>query len=121
MTAYRKAIVAALIAVLYAGLLAYQGAAGDGLQPLDALPVLAAVLGAVLTYLVPNVPQLPWAKTAVNSALGVLAALSQVFADGTNGVSVTAVLVSVIGALLVYEVPNAAVDIPGEHALDRAA
>jgi hypothetical protein len=112
MSAYAKSIVSAIVAVLYATLVVYQSVTGDGLQLVDLLPVLIALFGALLTYVVPNVPQLPWAKAIVNGALTVLAALSQVFASGTSGVTLVAVLVSVAGALAVYQVPNS----PGRHA-----
>lgn len=106
MTTYAKSLIAILVAVAYAVLLAWQAATGDGFQILDVLPVATALGGALLTYLVPNVPQLPWAKAAVNLVLGVLAALTQLFADGASGVTATAVLISVVGAIAVYQVPN---------------
>ena len=118
MSTYAKSIIAALVAAAYAVLLAWQAATGDGYQTLDVLPVAAALGGAVLTYLVPNVPQLPWAKTAVQLVLGIVAALSQLFADGASGVSLAAVLITVVGAVSVYAVPNSPVDQPGQHALD---
>jgi len=55
---------------------------------------------------VPNVPALPWAKTVVQATLGIVAALTQLFADGTSGIGLTAVAVTVLGALAVYRVPN---------------
>lgn len=115
MSAYAKSIVSALVAVLYATLVVYQSATGDGLQLLDLLPVLVALFGAVLTYVVPNVPQLPWAKAVVNGALTVLAALTQLTADGTSGVTLVAVLVSVVGALAVYQVPNRGAPATGQQ------
>jgi hypothetical protein len=104
---YAKAVVAALLAVLQVALLAWQAHTGDGFQALDLIPVSTAVAGAVLTYLVPNVPQLPWAKAAVTTVIQILAALEVLYQNGPVGVNVTAVLVAVIGAVVVYQVPNA--------------
>jgi len=106
MSTYAKSLIAALVAVAYAALLAWQAATGDGFQPVDVLPVIAALGGALLTYVVPNVPALPWAKTVVQATLGIVAALTQLFADGTSGIGLTAVAVTVLGALAVYRVPN---------------
>jgi type IV secretory pathway VirB2 component (pilin) len=56
-TAYRKGIIAALIAVLIIAVQAFQAAAGDGaVDTNDWLTIALAVLGAVGVYLVPNAP-----------------------------------------------------------------
>lgn len=134
MSTYAKALVASLVAVVYAGLTAWQAATGDGFQVLDLFPLGLAVAGAVLAYVVPNVPQLPAAKAVVQGVLSVLAALSTLVADNPAGVDATAVLVTIVGALLVYQVPTRGaviegetdgpvrdelLDPPGQHAADR--
>lgn len=106
LTPYAKALVASLVAVAYAALLAWQAATGDGFQLLDVIPLGLAVVGAVLTYVVPNVPELPVAKVVVQGALSVLAALSTLLTEHPAGVDATALIVTAVGALLVYQVPN---------------
>jgi hypothetical protein len=55
MSAYRKALLAGLIAVLIVGLQAVQAASADGgLDTQDWLTIALAVLGAVGVYFVPN-------------------------------------------------------------------
>ena len=53
---YAKSILAALVAVLIAGVTAWQAASADGMTPQDWATVILAVLGAVGVYAVPNQP-----------------------------------------------------------------
>lgn len=48
--------VAAVAAILIAGLTAYEGVAADGLNPQEWVTIALAVLGAITVYLVPNAP-----------------------------------------------------------------
>lgn len=106
MSPYAKSIVGAVAAVLIAGITAWQTATSDGFQLVDLLPVVIALAGALLTFVVPNVPELPAAKGVVAGALAVLTALS----TGLTGLSAKAdavqVIFAVAGAFLTWYVPN---------------
>lgn len=109
MSQHAKALVAALVAVLYAGLTAWQDNVGGGhFHPVQLFPLTAAIGGAVLTYLVPNVPELPYAKAAVTGVLGAVAAVAVLFQDGGVTPNVVAVLLAVLGTVAVHQVPNKA-------------
>ena len=54
MSDYRKSIAAAVVAVLIAGVTAWQAASADGMTSQDWATVVLAVLGAVAVYAVPN-------------------------------------------------------------------
>lgn len=56
MSTYYKGIIAAVVAVLIAGVTAWQAASADGMTPQDWATVILAVLGAVGVYAVPNTP-----------------------------------------------------------------
>lgn len=56
MSAYYKGIVAAVVAILIAGITAWQAASADGMTGQDWATVALAVLGAVGVYAVPNTP-----------------------------------------------------------------
>lgn len=56
MSTYYKGIIAAVVAVLIAGVTAWQAASADGMTPQDWATVILAVLGAVGVYAVPNSP-----------------------------------------------------------------
>lgn len=111
MSQHLKAIVAALIAVVYAGLLAWQAASGNGFQAVDLFPLTAAVGAAVLTYLVPEVPELRNAKAIVMGVLQAVAAVGVLYQNDGLAPNVTAVALAVLGTVLVQKVkgPDAAV------------
>jgi hypothetical protein len=56
MSAYYKGLVAAIVAVLIAGVTAWQAASADGMTAQDWATVALAVLGAIGVYAIPNVP-----------------------------------------------------------------
>lgn len=108
LTPHAKAIVAALVAVVVVGVTTYQSVASGGFRWVDLVPVAAAVIAAVQTKLVPNVPELPWAKSAVQLGAAVVGAISVVVAADPTGVSVAKIGTVVVGAFLVWFVPEAA-------------
>lgn len=119
MSAYAKTIVAAVAACLLAGVTSWQTiAAAAPFRPVDALPIACAVLGAVLVYVVPNVPELPAAKGIVSAVLAALTAVSTVLVGNNAHVDVAAAIVAGLGALATWYVPNLA---PELGALGAAA
>lgn len=106
MSEYAKSLVAAVAAVLIATITAWQLVVDDGFQLVDLLPVASAALGAVLTFVVPNVPELGTAKAWVHGALAIVTALSSFVTDHPAEVNVANLLVAGLGTLLVWYVPN---------------
>lgn len=108
-----KSVIAACAAVVITGIQAWQVATAGGFRPVDLLPVATAVVGAVLTRVVPNVPELPAAKAWVAGALAVLTALSTFVGDHPSGVTAANLLTVAAGALLTWYVPELAPSPPG--------
>lgn len=108
MSKYAKSLVASLIAVLYAGLTAWQANVGSGhFHAVALFPVTAAVGAAVLTYVIPNVPELPYAKAVVTGVLQAVAALAVLYQDGGVTSNVVAALLAIVSTVVVHQVPNA--------------
>lgn len=110
MSVYAKSVVAAVAAVLIAGVQAWQVTVGG--QPfhlIDLLPVLTAAVGAFYTYLVPEVPELLRAKTWIAGGFAVLTALSTFVTGHPADVTVLNLLIAGLSAAVVHVVPNAAV------------
>lgn len=114
---HAKAVVAAVVAVLYAGLLAWQTATGNnGFQPTDLFPVTAAVGAAILTWLVPILPEFPHAKTLVAGFLQAIAAVGVLYENDGVAPNVAAVLLAVAGTVAVHTVTNSTAPTSGgEH------
>lgn len=90
-----------LVMVFTATLQAVQVALEDSqLNTAEVLTVTMAVLGAVLTYVIPRVPQFPWAKTVVSAiSAGVLVLLNaaQVGSDFTPSLWLNVAIQLVVG------------------------
>lgn len=56
MSAYYKGLIAAAVAILIAGITAWQAASADGMTGQDWATVALAVLGAIGVYAIPNTP-----------------------------------------------------------------
>lgn len=107
MSQYAKTLVAAVAAVLIAGVDAWQSVtAGAPFRPIDVLPIAVAVAGAVLTYVIPNVPELPAAKAVVSGVLAVLTAAATFATGHPADVTLLNLIVAGLGALLTWYVPN---------------
>lgn len=105
---YRKAVIAAIVAVVYAGLVAWHANSdGHGFHWVDAFPIVAAVGGAILTYLVPLSEDAPHLKTLVTGVLQGVAAVSVLFQNDGVAHNLLAVLVAALGTVTVHQVRNA--------------
>jgi hypothetical protein len=104
---YRKAVVAALISVLYAGLVVWQVQVGDGFQATDLFPLVAAVAAAVLTYVAPVFPEYPHLKTVVAGLAQAVAAIAVLFQNTGTAPNVVAVLIAALGTFAVHKAVNA--------------
>lgn len=94
---YGKFIVSFLFAV---GIAVWQGASGD--RHLDAREwtvVMLAFGNAATVYIVPLVPQYPWAKTAAGAIIAAATALSAVILGGLTYDELTIVGLAVLQAL----------------------
>lgn len=122
MSNYAKTIVASVAAVLLAGVTSWQTISyGAPFRLVDALPIAVAVVSAVLVYLVPNVPELPWAKGGVSAILAVLTAASTALVGNNAHVDVAAAVVAGLSALATWYVPNLAPAVGAVAALGTAA
>jgi hypothetical protein len=107
MSQYAKAIVAAVAAVLIAGIDAWQTVtAGAPFRLLDVLPIATAVAGAGLTLVAPNVPEAPTLKATVGGVLAVLTAVVTFATGHPADVTLLNLIVAGLGALLTWYVPN---------------
>jgi hypothetical protein len=113
MSAHAKSVMAALAAVIFAGITAWQSATADGFAWSDLIPIAVVVVGSVQTHVIPNVPELPWAKAVVAGSSAVLAGLATVVAADPSGVTVGKLITVGAGAFLVWFVPELEDD-PGE-------
>lgn len=105
-----KTGVAAVAAVVMAGVTAYQIATRDGFTWWDLIPILAAVFGVACTDHVDNTIGSPAAKAIVHGALSLLAAvtaaLAVVVGSEPSGVSLTKLAVAGLGTLAVWAYPE---------------
>lgn len=107
MSQYAKSVIAAFAAVVFAGITAWQQIVGGGpFRPVDIIPLAVVIVGAVNTAVVPNVPELPWAKTVVHGSAAVLSALATVVAADPSGVTASKLLTVAASSLLVWFVPE---------------
>lgn len=112
MSQYAKSIVAAVAAVLIAGIQAWQVAVdGRPFRLIDGLPIIVAIVGAFLTYLVPEVPELEKAKTWVAGAFAILTALATFTTGHPADVTVLNLIVAGLGAAVTSYVPNLGAEI----------
>lgn len=105
MSAHAKTVAASFAAVLITAITAWQSL-GGGLRLVDLLPVAVIVLGAVQTHVIPNVPELPWAKSVVAGSSSILAAVATYVAADPSGYTAAKLLTVASGAFLVWFVPE---------------
>lgn len=110
-----KTKIAALFAVVVAGITAWQGVTRDGFTWLDVIPVIGVVTGAIAAKLIPNTPGQPVAKAIVHGALSAVSAAAAVVsayvASDPTGVTAVKLLFIGAGAVLVWYVPELAPDV----------
>lgn len=121
-----KTNVAAVAAVVMAGVTAWQIATRGGFTWWDLIPVTAAVLGVATTDHVDNTIGSPKAKAVVHGALSLLAAVSAsvaaVAGPEPSGVSATKLAVAALGTLAVWYVPELAAPVAvAQHAVASGA
>lgn len=102
MSQHAKSVIAAMAVVIVSGVQAWQLATVGGFRAVDLLPVATVIVGAVLTRVVPNVPELPWAKTVVHGALAVLTALSTLVGSHPAGITAATLLTVAASTFLVW-------------------
>lgn len=103
---HAKSVVAGLVAAALAGMTAWQSLGAGQLRAADVLPVVLAVLGALQVHLVPNVPDLPWAKALVSGSTAVASALAAVIASDGGGLTAAKAATVGVGAFLVWFTPE---------------
>lgn len=99
-TVYGKSIVAGLVLVATAVQAALSDSATGGrLTQIEAVQIAVAAANAALIYLVPNVPQWPWAKTVLAAILAVLQLAVSLIVDGIDSADMSALLIAALMVL----------------------
>lgn len=94
---YGKAIVSVLVAC---GIASWQGMSGDHhIDGREGVVVLLAFLNAGMVFIIPLVPEYPWAKTAVGVGIAGATALSAVMLGGLSYDELTVVGMAIVQAL----------------------
>lgn len=106
MSQHAKSVIAAFVAVVYVAITGWQQVTTGGFRWADLLPLAVIVVGAIQTYLAPNVPELPWMKALVAGSAAVLSALATLVAQDPAGVTASKLLTAGAGAFLVWFVPE---------------
>lgn len=88
----------ALVAVLVVALQLTAGLITDGLTWAESVIIAAGIANAVLVYLVPDLPSMPWLKSATNAVLVALAAI-QTYITGHQHIGASQVLLIVLAVL----------------------
>lgn len=102
MSAHAKSVMAALAAVIFTGITAWQSVTADGFAWSDLVPLAVVVVGSIQTHVIPNVPELPWAKAVVSGSSAVLAGIATVLSPDPAGVTVGKLVTVGAGAFLVW-------------------
>lgn len=106
MSQHAKSVVAAFGAVVFVAITAWQQATAGGFRRVDLIPLAVVVVGAVQTHVIPNVPELPWAKSVAAGSAAVLSALATLVASDPSGVTAGKLLTVAASAFLVWFVPE---------------
>lgn len=96
----------AIIMVVVAGAQAVIAGATGGFATDEKLQIAVTIAGAVVVYIVPNVPQWPWAKTGVGAVIVGLNLAQQLLAGGITPEEWLMIGVAVLGALGLLVNPN---------------
>lgn len=94
---YGKSIAAALIAVLTAVQAVLSDSATRGrITQVEGVQIAIAVANASLIWLVPNMPQWPWMKTALAAVLAALQLSTGLILDGISSADVSALIIAAL-------------------------
>lgn len=92
---YGKSLVSVGVAALVAARTALSG--DDGISPEEWVQIGIASTGAVLTYVVPVIPQYRWSKSLANAIMAALLALSTVILGGVDLNEIVVVVLAALG------------------------
>ena len=100
---YGKAITSLLFAV---GITVWQGYSGDrSIDPAETVVIILAFGNAALTWVVPLVPQYPWAKSAASAVVAAATVATTLVLDGLDGDDLAVILATAAQALGVKFAP----------------
>lgn len=100
---YGKAIVSLLFAV---GIAAWQKYSGDrNIDLAEAVVITLAFGNAVMTWIVPLVPEYPWAKSAASAIVAAATMATSLVLDGIQGDDLTVIITVAVQALGVKFAP----------------
>lgn len=107
---YGKSISAGLVVVATAVQAALSDSATGGrLTQIEAVQIAIAAVNAALVFLVPNVPQWPWAKTVLAAVLAALQLATSLIVDGIGSADVSALIIAVLMVLAPAVSPSTSV------------
>lgn len=107
---YGKSIAAALVVVATAVQAALSDSATGGrLTQIEGVQIAIAAVNAALVFLVPNVPQWPWAKTVLAALLAALQLATSLIVDGIGSADVSALIIAVLMVLAPAMSPSTSV------------
>lgn len=97
---YGKSIAAALVVVVTAVQAVLSDSVTNGrITQVEGVQIAIAVANASLVWLVPNMPQWPWMKTALAAVLAVLQLSTGLIVDGISSADVSALIIAALMVL----------------------
>lgn len=110
---YGKTIAAALVVVVTAVQAALSDSVTGGrITQIEGVQIAIAVVNAALVFLVPNVPQWPWAKTVLAAGLAVLQLTTSLIVDGVGSADVSALVIAALMVLAPAMSPSKSITVP---------
>lgn len=116
---YGKSIAAAMVVVVTAVQAALSDSSTGGrITQIEGVQIAIAVVNACLVYLIPNIPQWPWAKTVLTAGLAVLQLATSLIVDGIGSADLSALIIAALMVLAPAAAPSKSVTEPTVYAQD---
>jgi hypothetical protein len=110
---YGKSIAATAVLVVTAVQAALSDSVTGGrITQIEGVQIAVAFVNAGLVYLVPNVPQWPWAKTVLAAGLAVLQLAASLIVDGIGSADLSALILAALMVLAPAAAPSRSVTEP---------
>lgn len=110
---YGKSIAATLVMVGTAVQAALSDSATGGrLTQIEIVQIAIAAVNAALVFLIPNVPQWPWAKTVLAAGLAGLQLATSLVVDGIGSADVSALIIAVLMVVAPATAPAESLALP---------
>lgn len=107
---YGQSIAAALVVVATAVQAALSDSVSGGrITEIERVQIAIAVVNAALVWLVPNLPQWPWIKTALAAGLAALQLTTSLIVDGMSSADWSALIIAALMVLAPAVTPSLSV------------